>query len=105
MIYGEDFRERAKVALEAAQAADAGKEAVAWIRKTDITEWTDTEPETDGWTALFDNPPVAAINAELVEALEAITDQLERIGDTRRHKDGQYIEQARAALSRAKEQK
>ncbi|WP_186121068.1 VRR-NUC domain-containing protein [Burkholderia gladioli] len=26
---------------------------VAWMRVTDITEWTDTEPETDGWTPLY----------------------------------------------------
>jgi len=38
---------------------------------------------------------------DLIEALQAITDQLERIGDTRPHKDWQYIETARAALAKA----
>jgi len=28
------------------------REPVAWIRQTDITELTDSEPETDGWTPL-----------------------------------------------------
>ena len=31
-------------------------EPVAWIRKTDITEMTDTEPETDGWMPLYTHP-------------------------------------------------
>ena len=30
----------------------------AWTRKTDITEWTDTKPETDGWSPLFTHPAV-----------------------------------------------
>lgn len=38
---------------------------------------------------------------DLLEALQAITDQLECIGDTRPHKDGQFIEAARAAISKA----
>src|SRR5262245_29756612 len=38
---------------------------------------------------------------DLYAALKAITDQLERIGDLRPHKDGQFIEDARAALARA----
>jgi len=38
---------------------------------------------------------------DLTEALQAITDQLERIGDTRPHKDGRYIEDARAALAKS----
>ncbi|WP_208457128.1 VRR-NUC domain-containing protein [Burkholderia gladioli] len=35
-----------------AVAADGASadEPTAWMRVTDITEWTDTEPETDGWT-------------------------------------------------------
>jgi hypothetical protein len=43
----------------------------------------------------------AEIADELMIALSAITDQLERIGDTRPHKDGAFIEDARAALTRA----
>lgn len=34
-----------------------------------------------------------------VEAITAIADQMERVGDTRPHKDGQYIDDARAALA------
>lgn len=29
------------------------REPFAWYRQTDITELTDSEPETDGWTPLF----------------------------------------------------
>lgn len=42
-----------------AATAPVAQEPVAWIRTTDITEFTDTEPETDGWTALY-AAPVAA---------------------------------------------
>jgi hypothetical protein len=38
---------------------------------------------------------------DLLEALIAITDQLERIGDTRPHKDGRFIDDARAAIAKA----
>jgi hypothetical protein len=78
MIYGEDFRERAKVALEAAQAADAGREAVGRVSKgTYGHEYRHFEPcvawEKIGHdTKLYAAPPVAAINAELVEALEDV---------------------------------
>lgn len=40
---------------------------------------------------------------ELVGVLSAMTDHLERIGDTRPHKDGQYIDAARAVLAKARE--
>ena len=45
-----------------------------------------------------------AVNAELVEALVVITNQLERVGDTRPHKDGQFIDDARAAIASARKQ-
>lgn len=35
-------------------------EPVAWIRKTDITELTDSEPETNGWTPLYAAPTGAS---------------------------------------------
>lgn len=41
---------------------------------------------------------------ELLEALQAITNQLERIGDTRPHKDGKFIDMARDVIDRAKGQ-
>lgn len=43
--------------LLAAGASEGQAEPVAWIRKTDITELTDSEPETDGWTPLYDHRP------------------------------------------------
>jgi hypothetical protein len=47
------------------------------------------------------NARLIAAAPELLEALRAITDQLERIGDTRYDKDGQYIDAARAAIAKA----
>jgi hypothetical protein len=59
-------------------------------------------------SGFFPNEDEGAANArliaaapELLEALMAITDQLEHIGDTRPHKDGEYIEMARAAIAKA----
>jgi hypothetical protein len=54
-------------AVEAAPSATADEgfsegvagEPVAWYRQTDITEWTDSEPETDGWTPLYATPQAA----------------------------------------------
>lgn len=40
---------------------------------------------------------------DLLAALIAITNQLERVGDTRLHKDGQIIEDARAAIAKAEQ--
>lgn len=37
--------------------AQPEQEPVAWIRKTDITELTDCEPEEDGYTPLYTIPP------------------------------------------------
>lgn len=56
------MREYARAAVVAAlaqaapQAAQQDDEPVAWIRKTDITELTDSAPETDGWTPLYARP-------------------------------------------------
>lgn len=47
------------------------------------------------------NAHLIAAAPDLLGALQAITDQLERIGDTRPHKDGQFIEDARAAIAKA----
>ncbi|SIT25248.1 hypothetical protein [Achromobacter sp. MFA1 R4] len=47
-----------------ASAPVAGEaQPVAWFRKTDITEWTDTEPETDGWTPLYEHAAPQASEA------------------------------------------
>ena len=46
----------------------------------------------------------ADVADELLAALADITDQLERIGDMRFHKDGQFIDRARAAIAIAKTQ-
>lgn len=34
----------------------AESEPVAWVRVSDITELTDSEPETEGWTPLYTSP-------------------------------------------------
>jgi hypothetical protein len=47
------------------------------------------------------NASLIAAAPDLLVALRAITDQLERIGDTRRDKDGQFIEDAREAIAKA----
>jgi hypothetical protein len=54
--------EYARQAIAADRAArpvanKAEVDPVAWMRITDITEWADTEPETDGWTPLYATPP------------------------------------------------
>lgn len=61
---------------------------------------TDEEDELRG-NALNDLDSLRALNAELQEMLTSITDQLERIGDTRMHKDGQFIADARALLAKS----
>lgn len=47
------------------------------------------------------NANLIAAAPELLDALIAITNQLERIGDTREHKDGAFIRDARAAIAKA----
>lgn len=47
------------------------------------------------------NANLIAAAPELLDALIAITNQLERIGDTREHKDGAFIRDARAAINKA----
>jgi hypothetical protein len=62
--------------------------------------WTDDKQRTSS-AELSANALLIAAAPELLEALRAITDQLERIGDTRYDKDGQYIDAARAAIAKA----
>lgn len=45
---------------DAAAAPVVLPEPEAWIRKTDITELTDCEPETDGWTPLYSESALLA---------------------------------------------
>jgi hypothetical protein len=57
-----------------------------------------------GWTAagmIAYASKLERHNAELIEALQMIADQLERVGDARPHKDGQYIDAAREAITKA----
>ncbi len=60
---------KAEALSRSAQPEGAG-EAVAWIRKTDVTEWTDTEPESDGWAPLCTTPP--SVHERVAEELERI---------------------------------
>lgn len=48
------------------------------------------------------NARLMAAAPDLLSALEAITDQLERIGDPRPGKDGPFIDDARAAIAKAR---
>jgi len=41
------------------------------------------------------------VTKDLLEALKIVTSQLERVGDTRRHKDGEFIDLGREAIARA----
>jgi hypothetical protein len=57
-----------------------------------------------GWTAAGMSAYASRLerhNADLIEALQMIADVLERVGDTRPHKDGQYIDAAREAIAKA----
>lgn len=49
-----------KQPASAVQGGVPEAEPVAWIRKTDITELTDSEPETNGWTPLYAAPTGAS---------------------------------------------
>lgn len=51
VMFAEDLKE-----LLLARHAAVQAEPVGWMRKTDITELTDSEPETDGWTPLYAAP-------------------------------------------------
>jgi hypothetical protein len=54
----------------AVDLAEVQAEPVAWMRKTDITELTDSAPETDGWTPLYVAPQ--AQPADALDAWQAI---------------------------------
>ena len=60
--------------------------------------WTSGERVTTEDQA---NARLIAAAPYLLAALVSITDQLERVGDTREHKDGQFITAARAAIAKA----
>lgn len=45
-----------RAVMSRAAPAPVAAVPVAWIRTTDITELTDSEPETEGWTPLFAAP-------------------------------------------------
>jgi hypothetical protein len=55
-------------ALLAASAPTPSAEPVAWYRQTDITELTDSEPETDGWTPLYAAPPAQSAEQDRIDA-------------------------------------
>ena len=41
------------------------------------------------------------VTKDLLKALKIVTSQLERVGDTRKHKDGEFIDLGREAIARA----
>lgn len=54
-----------------------------------------------GLVNLQANAKLIAAAPDLLGSLIAITNQLERVGDTRPNKDGQFIDDARAAIEKA----
>lgn len=50
-------------AMSAITQAEVQAGPVAWMRKTDITELTDSEPETNGWTPLYVAPQAQPADA------------------------------------------
>jgi hypothetical protein len=112
---------------QAAQAADAGREAVAYMYPSDIDRFKRSETTAECFSVSVTNidtlertVPVymssVAINAELVEALEGMIQRIEfysRLKDSERPNIEQWeytegssdMAKARAALFRAKEQK
>lgn len=71
------------VAEEVAASVLVAGEAqpVAWFRKTDITEWTDTEPETEGWTPLYEHAAPRASEAVGIEEAFAGLDRILAVRD------------------------
>jgi hypothetical protein len=62
-------------------ASNAEQDApIAWMRKTDITEWTDSEPETDGWTPLCEQPAATVPPAVQVPSERDIVEMCEKAG-------------------------
>ncbi len=62
--------------------AEVQAEPVAWMRKTDITELTDSAPETDGWTPLYTAPQAQPADAPIPYLQEADQHLLHRFIET-----------------------
>ena len=108
--YIADGTAKAWRAWVAAQAADAGREAIYQIQMIDdawgdVTEEQYEHLDVESKRIVYTMPPVAAINAELVEALEALIRWAPGPLTYCSEEPVRVVEKARAALSRAKEQK
>ncbi|TDS70449.1 Lar family restriction alleviation protein [Comamonas sp. JUb58] len=92
-----------------APQAEVQAEPVAWLRKTDITELTDSEPETNGWTPLYTAPqaqPADALDAELLKLARAMVKfQKERGSVLQVHIDdmADLLDELDAAMAAAQE--
>lgn len=93
-------------------------EPMAWMRKTDITELTDSEPETEGWTPLYATPAPASagqaapasadaaganeMRIALVTQLNELIDLGNRYAGRMRDKDDDESEYAQGACEYAR---
>jgi len=71
--------------VAASRRAAGGDDPVAWIRKTDIRELTDSEPETEGWTPLYATPALPGAGKAAPAA-------------ARNYRDEEFLTAARVAL-------
>ena len=84
-----DLGDKAITAIKQALAAPV-QEPVAWMRTTDITELTDSEPEEDGYTPLYTTLPAQPAPVP-VEWMEMVTANLVREG-VNKHKARELAE-------------
>ena len=67
-----------------------------------MDQWSESNVNAWPWReAALANARLIAAAPDLLAALECITDQLERVCDTRKHKDGELIDTARAVIAKA----
>jgi hypothetical protein len=72
-LWDEFLRVTGRAALTAEKVA---AEPVAWMRSTDITELTDSEPETSGWIPLYTAPTAALENGDGRDAWISVDERM-----------------------------